>query len=735
MDVTVRAVFLPQSGTASRLSPVREVLLGLVLFALYTIVNVAPIAGREQAAARNGRSLYALEQALHIDIEHPLNNWLADQPVWRVIANYEYALTYIVSAFVLFVWLYRRHPERYRPARNAFALINLLGALCFAVYPVEPPRLVPELGFIDTVRQGNTWGSWGSPLVEHANQLAAMPSLHVAWALWVSVELAKLSARRSVQTLSALHILVTMYVIMATANHYILDAVGAVGVVWFSVAVTERRAVRAGLPRVPAADSFFLAVESPTAPQHVGGLVMLDTSAGPVTRADLVAAVQRRLDELPRFRQRLDRSRWRRPRWVDHPVIDWDWHVPVRDLTLEGGACGQDGLTALVAELQAETLPRDRPLWRLMLVEGVEPGRSAVVFLMHHVVADGIGVVLQALQLMDQVPPRPDSTLRRPGVLRTAAGVALGLGQLMTEGPRGVRLPVAGTPERRFTTLTLPFDEVRDLARHYGVRVGDVVLCAVAGGLRRVCPSATSGREPSHCRITVPLMMRWPGTAAEGNYTAAVMIDLPLDDLPEAERLAVIARRSHRLRTGTRALASRFVMQRVGQLLPPPVHARFARAVYGGRFFQGIVSNLPGPDQSLRLAGARLAGVWPILPLAPRAPLAIGALSWNGELNFGISIDVALTKDARLLGAAMHAVIDELAAAVPAVGIPPAEGDAPAGTSPAGGASCGSGVRLSPRAARPAVSAPTEARAPSSRSQCGTAGEPPAVRGITSPDS
>ncbi|HET6502528.1 MAG TPA: wax ester/triacylglycerol synthase domain-containing protein, partial [Amycolatopsis sp.] len=117
--------------------------------------------------------------------------------------------------------------------------------------------------------------------------------------------------------------------------------------------------------RVPASDAFFLHVESSAAPHHVGGLIMLDTShaAGPPTREQAIAAIKAKLPELPGFRKRLATpSRWRRPRWVPHAELDWDWHVPAFDLTRpDGRPGGMPALHALVAELTGQQLPRDRP--------------------------------------------------------------------------------------------------------------------------------------------------------------------------------------------------------------------------------------------------------------------------------------------------------------------------------------------------------------------------------------
>ncbi|MGV0802828.1 phosphatase PAP2 family protein, partial [Mycolicibacterium elephantis] len=106
----------------------------------------------------------------------------------------------------LLAWLYLRLPADYRRARDSFILLNLIAIACFAVFPVTPPRLLPGMGYVDTVAQGGTFGSWGTPLVSSANQYAAMPSLHLAWALWVSVVLARLARGVAVQLLSAIHV-------------------------------------------------------------------------------------------------------------------------------------------------------------------------------------------------------------------------------------------------------------------------------------------------------------------------------------------------------------------------------------------------------------------------------------------------------------------------------------------------------------------------------------------------
>ncbi|TDE36897.1 DUF1298 domain-containing protein [Actinomadura sp. 6K520] len=649
--VTVRDTVLA-TGTAvrARLSARRELLLGLLLFGVYLVVAGLPEEARIGRAREHGEQIYNLERALHLDIELSLNRWLADQGILRVLANYEYAITYIASALALLVWLFARHPEHYRTARNSFVLLNLAGLTCFVLYPVMPPRLMPDLGFIDTVYLGGTWGSWGSPLVEHADQLAAVPSLHMAWTMWVGVELARVKARRWVQVVNIVHIVVTLYVIMATANHFLLDAVAAIPFVAVPVYIAER-ASRPPAPKVEGPDAFFMAVETPAAPQQAGGLIMLDTSAREIGRADLVREIRARLDGLPRFRQRLaGRGRWRRPRWRDHDPVDWEWHVTERRVD------GMAGVRAAVAELQSERLPLDRPPWRMVVLKGAAPGRTAVVYLMHHVVADGVGIVAQAVHLMEPPPEPVPAPPRRP--LRKALATVVGLGQLATAVTRPERLPSSGTPERRFATMRLPLAEVRDTGRRHGARVTDVVLCAFAGALNRVM-GEDDGR-PAAVRVAVPLMMRPPGSAMVGNHTTAVMVDLPVGKMTETDRLAVISKRARVLRSGTRGQAAWFVMWQAGRLMPAPLHRRFARMSYSGRFLQGTVSSLPATSRPLRLAGAPLTAVYPIVPIAPGTAFAIAGLGIDGELCFGLSLDPGLADDADALMAAVGDVFEEL---------------------------------------------------------------------------
>jgi hypothetical protein len=629
--------------SAQRIGVWRELVLGLTLFGVYLIVVTLPGESRRAAGDRHGREIYALEQHLHLDVERTLHSWLAKHGVLSTLANYEYACTYIVSAFALIVWVYRRRPGAFGRTRDSFVLLNVIGIACFALYPVTPPRMLAETGIADTVAHGRT--------------RADLPSLQISWALWVSVVLARLAARRWVQVVSAVHVIVTVLVIVATANHYLLDAVAAVALVTVSVMLAgawHDRPSRPGLV-VPSCDAFFLHVETAAAAQQVGGLVVFEpTSDVEALSLQRVREVVRdELEGLPRFRQRLaPPSRWRRPRWVDVPDIDWPLHISERR-----AADGLVGLRQIVAELAETPMSRDRPLWRLVMVRDVGPGQSAMILLMHHAVADGIGTVIQALNLLRPRIELPSARGAAPGRAQLAGATIAGLARLATDGGAGGRL-AAGSSRREFATADLDLAAVRRVASARGVRVTDLLVALTADALA-ITHHEVATRLRGRLRVAVPLMVREPGVAAESNATAAVMVEVPVDGRPFEELLAVVGRRTARLRTPSRAVASRFVMTTGLRALPEPCAAWFARTVYGRRFFHAIVSNMPGSTLPLSMATVSIARVYPILPLAPGAPMALGALSWAGSLGIGLATDPA-SFDAEVLAARMELTLSLL---------------------------------------------------------------------------
>lgn len=197
------------------------------------INNLAPL--RRGAAIAHGAGVLGLERALHLDPELTLNRWLsAHQTLGAVLSDY-YDNAHFVVTLGLLGWLWWKRAEIYRPLRNSLVLINVIGFVVFWSYPVAPPRMLA--GFSDVVANTGAFGSWHTgTLASAANQLAAMPSLHIAWALWCSLVIWRLSARAWARALAILYPLLTAFAVLATGNHYTLDILAGVATAALAVA-------------------------------------------------------------------------------------------------------------------------------------------------------------------------------------------------------------------------------------------------------------------------------------------------------------------------------------------------------------------------------------------------------------------------------------------------------------------------------------------------------------------
>ncbi|MFJ2175765.1 phosphatase PAP2 family protein [Streptomyces sp. NPDC087851] len=225
--------------------------------ALLVVVYAAYSAGRLLArgdvstAVGNGLAILRVEKALLLNAEHPLNRLFTSTPAIGIPADFAYAsLHYLVTPAVL-VWLFRRRPARYRAARTWLMVSTLLGLVGFTLMPTCPPRLLDAgYGFVDTMAQYSAYGWWGTEasaprgLGGMTNQYAAMPSLHVGWALWCGVLLWKHARTPLVRWLGLAYPLVITVVVMGTANHYFLDAVAGAAVMGAGALLT-RPATRA----------------------------------------------------------------------------------------------------------------------------------------------------------------------------------------------------------------------------------------------------------------------------------------------------------------------------------------------------------------------------------------------------------------------------------------------------------------------------------------------------------
>lgn len=194
-------------------------------------------------AEGHGRALEQLENALHINFGLALNHFVAANEWIAQIMNYYYATLHFVVTVSLLIWLYIARPLYYRRFRTILAITTFLGLAGFYLYPLAPPRLMPGFGYIDTVVVFRTWGSWADPTIAaHSNQYAAMPSLHTAWALWSALVVFTIARRTWIKALAVAYPIATVTVIISTANHFVLDAVGGAAV--FVMALMAERELR-----------------------------------------------------------------------------------------------------------------------------------------------------------------------------------------------------------------------------------------------------------------------------------------------------------------------------------------------------------------------------------------------------------------------------------------------------------------------------------------------------------
>ena len=226
--------------------------IGFFLWAYDAINNLSSL--RRASALAHGAAIFRLEQRLHLDPELSLNHWLASHLSFgRALADYYDTLHFFVTLGVLF-WVWWRHSSHYRLLRNTLIGTNLIGFAVFWLYPVAPPRMLASAGFVDIVSVTHAVGAWSTgALASQANEYAAMPSLHVAWAIWCA--LAVWTVRRDAvsRTIAIVYVVVTSVIVIATANHYLLDV--AAGVLTASVSLTfallwerRRRPARVILP-------------------------------------------------------------------------------------------------------------------------------------------------------------------------------------------------------------------------------------------------------------------------------------------------------------------------------------------------------------------------------------------------------------------------------------------------------------------------------------------------------
>jgi hypothetical protein len=248
-------VLVTINGTRLRPRAGVELALLALLYVGYSAARLLADGDVARAVA-NAHDLLHLESVLNLDVERSANQLLTDVPGLALVASYWYsALHYVVTPAVL-IWVYRRHALGYRRVRNALVLATATGLVGFVLLPVAPPRMLP--GYVDVLATTAGSGWWGSDasapkgLGGLTNELAAMPSLHVGWALWCAWVVFLCTRNRWLRVAATCYAAGTTLVVIGTANHYVLDAVAGAAVVAAAVVATRPRVSRGSAPRQPA---------------------------------------------------------------------------------------------------------------------------------------------------------------------------------------------------------------------------------------------------------------------------------------------------------------------------------------------------------------------------------------------------------------------------------------------------------------------------------------------------
>ncbi|MFE2582220.1 phosphatase PAP2 family protein [Streptomyces sp. NPDC059378] len=201
--------------------------------------------GDISGAIDHGTTILRIEQFLRINAEHPLNRLFTREAWLGVPADFWYASLHYLITPALLVWLFRSRTALYRSARTWLMTSTFIGLIGFTLLPTCPPRLLsPDYGFVDTMAQYSSYGWWGGEasaprgLGGMTNQYAAMPSLHVGWALWCGVMLWRHGGTRTAKAAGIIYPLFTTIVVMGTANHYFLDAVAGAAVMGVGLLLT-----------------------------------------------------------------------------------------------------------------------------------------------------------------------------------------------------------------------------------------------------------------------------------------------------------------------------------------------------------------------------------------------------------------------------------------------------------------------------------------------------------------
>ena len=442
--------------------------------------------------------------------------------------------------------------------------------------------------------------------------------------------------------------------------------------------------------RVSARDVAFLAEENNRNPLQVATVAVLQPGADGFDYQMLVDLINERISFVPRYRQRLVSAPLplARPVWIDDEDFDLTYHVR-RSAVPRPGSMEQ--LQDLVGRLLARRLDRSRPLWEAYLVEGLAEDRVALVIKSHQALVDGTHTVDLAQVIVDEtnrvrdVPndhwqprPAPGTTQLMSKALaanlahpREAVEVATHRARQLLRGsmpvtlPGELRGPLAAplSQQRRFVTVATHLDDYRRVRDTHGGTVNDVVMATLAGALRIwLLTRGEQLRPTTRLRAVVPMsVLDEEQPTSLGSTVVGHQLSLPVGESNPVVRLHQVsyALKAHK-ETG-RAVAAGQLAALPG-FAPTTFHALGARLVHEQPLgsYQLAITNVPGSQEPLFVAGAQMVQTYPALPLTEGHALAIGATSYDGGVYLGLVSDRDAVPDVEVLGACVSDALEEL---------------------------------------------------------------------------
>ncbi len=453
-----------------------------------------------------------------------------------------------------------------------------------------------------------------------------------------------------------------------------------------------------------AADAAFLYLERKEMPLAIACLTLFD---GPIPYQDFVASVASKLHLVPRYQQRVVMPPLNigMPTWQDDPIFDIRRHVLRVTVPAPGG---EAELEALVGKIFSRVLDRSKPLWEIYVVDGLKGGRGALIWRLHHALADGISGT-RLLEVFLDAQPQDSSILRPPsptppssngaspggiaGVVQTTLGgliakerELLGLAQTIFGAPRqdGSKGLVDFLPELLVSVERLPFNkpcregrkfcwadfdmaEVQAIRDAVGGRVNDVILSVLTRALARYVKLHGQSVMKRYVRIIVPVSLRKAGQEGKlGNQITFIPVALPLDVQDPAEMLRAVAARTEVMKHSGAAAVLGIAAACIAKA-PPPLQALFwwglPELILPVPLFNMICTNVPGPPNPLYALGRRMIAAYPQVPTGYDLGINCAVESYDGKLFFGLVADAHAAPDVTRLRDFLYVAFRELSQA------------------------------------------------------------------------